>query len=972
MQGKREIRKRPIKARVHIPIKRNLDDFIVDDDFDERSHNAKSLLSVSRAARRKFDLPTPQITIVEDYKNFIKPSFKRNAPFIRHSVTYDQKKQRVEYFCTKEDFSWLMQHPKGLQPDAHGFRISIDVFETIIDRLERASATEQVIPQYIAIDVAHRVCTTWSRSEVQRVMSELYPYWIQKREKLRKPLLRRFWPATACGNPDPHQVFRPRDKEQGGYRLRKNRQGQHENLLRLSQLHGQLLHAKELLQMPLHRERLKQHCVNIQRQKFLMQVQMVRKHPQIPLPKSPPVSLENLECPELRKLPQVLNPFEMDESLSPNPQSNPMEQEPAVAKTKAKKRTRKASVSAAPVDHDAWTEQQQSGISSGRGGVPPHHTSRGGARPPPGQTERFTGPQIRRAVLWGDVKLGEKTLSEEFALLPTRPEPDRQHYPSFPKTNRKDNIVSSKQRRPLFNFSFRHRMSSSNNIKWPHSLEDGIRTMEVSGKKVTDSNKKDISTTTTTVATTTTTRKSNKASSSSSSSSLLTSLTSSQSSSSTNVSRRPTFSGRGRIGRGGRLIIDRRSALISRTPLSVDRLFTTSIPSNTLVQPRMKSLFSLYYKDAVKKILTPPKQLASSIKKSILSGGGKVGRNPIPSSTNKIAESAMLPNFTGQLPKIPESSTLSTPQLAQLPDLGGATSQNGINIGLDPISLATSVKEESPLLNVDEGSPKRKRSRHMPEEITIPNLDVGLLTSTSLSSALSTGRTPQSDDFPLPINDGDSTNNSNNRRSTAIGSSSLTQDSVFNSSSSIRLLQEHQNQQQMEILKHLTPTTTTATSSCDRSQKAWNMKLEKEIISISNEGQITTVKKKKDNKTNDVKDKSILSSKDFVYNPLLDSLVIPPPLPSTLDPRYLDNTESKIPLVQRQQHSSPKIPDDEKFTAFTTQTDFEKSINMRKINEIYCRSDSEEEDNTPCGCLNSVGVALLPGGENSVKFKFNI
>lgn len=51
---------------------------------------------------------------------------------------------------------------------------------------------------------------------------KVYNYWMLKRSRLKKPLLRRFWPATSSSDVNPHMVFRPRDKEKR--KLRKKRQ----------------------------------------------------------------------------------------------------------------------------------------------------------------------------------------------------------------------------------------------------------------------------------------------------------------------------------------------------------------------------------------------------------------------------------------------------------------------------------------------------------------------------------------------------------------------------------------------------------------------------------------------------------------------------------------------------------------------------------------------------------------------------
>jgi enhancer of polycomb-like protein len=45
------------------------------------------------------------------------------------------------------------------------------------------------------------------------VIAEVWGYWVAKRQRLKKPLLRRFWPVTSINDSNPHLVFRPREKE---------------------------------------------------------------------------------------------------------------------------------------------------------------------------------------------------------------------------------------------------------------------------------------------------------------------------------------------------------------------------------------------------------------------------------------------------------------------------------------------------------------------------------------------------------------------------------------------------------------------------------------------------------------------------------------------------------------------------------------------------------------------------------------
>ena len=66
-------------------------------------------------------------------------------------------------------------------------------------------------------------------------ITSVYNYWMSKRTRLKKPLLRRYWPPTAASNVDPHQVFRQHAKE-NKRRLRKKKQNDMEAYKKMKQL----------------------------------------------------------------------------------------------------------------------------------------------------------------------------------------------------------------------------------------------------------------------------------------------------------------------------------------------------------------------------------------------------------------------------------------------------------------------------------------------------------------------------------------------------------------------------------------------------------------------------------------------------------------------------------------------------------------------------------------------------------------
>ena len=50
-------------------------------------------------------------------------------------------------------------------------------------------------------------------SNSSQIVQDIYHRWLDRRNDLTKPLIRRFWPPTPVDDPNPHLVFRPREKE---------------------------------------------------------------------------------------------------------------------------------------------------------------------------------------------------------------------------------------------------------------------------------------------------------------------------------------------------------------------------------------------------------------------------------------------------------------------------------------------------------------------------------------------------------------------------------------------------------------------------------------------------------------------------------------------------------------------------------------------------------------------------------------
>ena len=108
---------------------------------------------------------------------------------------------------------------------------------------------------------------SWMTPKKAKFISEqVYQYWVNKRCKLKKPLLRTYWPVTASNDTNPHLVFRPREKEK--YKLRKKRQNDIDAYRKMQQLKLDYDKIRVLLKFVVDRELLLQLKLKIQEELF--------------------------------------------------------------------------------------------------------------------------------------------------------------------------------------------------------------------------------------------------------------------------------------------------------------------------------------------------------------------------------------------------------------------------------------------------------------------------------------------------------------------------------------------------------------------------------------------------------------------------------------------------------------------------------------------------------------------------------
>ena len=212
------------------------------------------------------DIPVPDIRTVERYERDVPANYHIPLSYVRyHKRTAQEWNQTLEYVADWEDECWLRKFnaTKLAGAPRETKRLALQLMEQMMDILETATAFDAIIttsqadqlfqmklPELYASFPLHssvKSTTTINRQQqpqsaakqqsmvtTKTVIQDVYTYWVQKRSKLKRPLLRRFWPVTSTEDTNPHMVFRPREKEK--YKLRKKRQNDVNAYRKLKQL----------------------------------------------------------------------------------------------------------------------------------------------------------------------------------------------------------------------------------------------------------------------------------------------------------------------------------------------------------------------------------------------------------------------------------------------------------------------------------------------------------------------------------------------------------------------------------------------------------------------------------------------------------------------------------------------------------------------------------------------------------------
>lgn len=211
---------------------------------------------------KKKDIPAPKSSTVVTYEQERTADYKPPVGYIRHpKKTFEEDFSFVDYCLTAEDEAWHMQHSQ------YGDKLPLETFEKMIDFLERVTGSQ---PHLMGKTQFENICTTrlgMNHADHHAIWSDVYSYWKHRRDKLGKPLLRRFWPPTPVNDTDPHRVFRARlEKEK--YKLRRSRLSEKDSYDKMRQLKYDCEKALSILNLIKMRERMKQAALLVQQELF--------------------------------------------------------------------------------------------------------------------------------------------------------------------------------------------------------------------------------------------------------------------------------------------------------------------------------------------------------------------------------------------------------------------------------------------------------------------------------------------------------------------------------------------------------------------------------------------------------------------------------------------------------------------------------------------------------------------------------
>ncbi|KAL6785691.1 hypothetical protein ACKKBF_B01255 [Auxenochlorella protothecoides x Auxenochlorella symbiontica] len=234
------------------------------------------------------EIPIPGVKTIPSYERDYLPSWKDQNTYIRDRGTAEQEFELVEYDLDSEDERWLQDLNNGQE------RLPKARLEMMLWKLEihNAAATDRALA-FAGASAAERMsvaaCSTTDhmpREEALQMLEEsctgrdvlratVYDYWLEKRRRLGRPMLRRLQALTPPNDNNPYNVFRPRERVHRP-QTRRRRENNEDSLDKLRMVRENVLKALDLFEMLVKRERKKRDLLFVATD--LQQIQLKLRH----------------------------------------------------------------------------------------------------------------------------------------------------------------------------------------------------------------------------------------------------------------------------------------------------------------------------------------------------------------------------------------------------------------------------------------------------------------------------------------------------------------------------------------------------------------------------------------------------------------------------------------------------------------------------------------------------------------------
>ena len=216
---RQSFRSRPLDIRKAIKVVKSVSGIVFEDENGNKRHVAADSMGTVEKKIITYNIPIPVIKTVPGYESQVKPDFAMSSHYIRHKRATEFEIQRnTLYNLVHEDRVWLKNNPL-IGPNGTLARISPSKLEEMLDVFAkenqlRSRSTTKSRAALTQAD-AEEIMLTRLRlvgPASAKIAAEVRAYWEAKMKKLKKSLLRVYWPQTSESDVNPHHTFRSMEK----------------------------------------------------------------------------------------------------------------------------------------------------------------------------------------------------------------------------------------------------------------------------------------------------------------------------------------------------------------------------------------------------------------------------------------------------------------------------------------------------------------------------------------------------------------------------------------------------------------------------------------------------------------------------------------------------------------------------------------------------------------------------------------